>query len=149
MRFIKSSLTGLLIATGLFNMSACSLLGKSDAALPYGDWQLSEITQGSERMSLQYSDNRFTLSLNSDGTASGQVACNRWNGKSIVTDKTVQIENAGSTRKRCHISDERLQALEGRYLRSLKSEIGYQLKEGQLRLTIGEREQWIFVAQQQ
>jgi heat shock protein HslJ len=144
MRFITNGLAGMAVLASLSTLSACSLMDKSSTALPYGDWQLNEVSLDGQTLSLSDSENRFTLALNAEGNATGQVACNRWNGSSVVTASTVQVENAGSTRKRCHFKDERVAALEGRYLRNLKQPVNYQLKGGVLQLTISDSEQWRF-----
>lgn len=147
MRLMNIGLTGSVVGIGMILMSGCSHMGKAGSEMPYGDWQLQQVTASGATLTLADSENRFTLSLNAEGTASGQVACNRWNGRSVITDKTLQIESAGSTRKRCHFNDARLQALEGRYLRHLKEPLPYQVKKGELHLTIGEQEHWTFIAQ--
>ena len=141
---ISNGLAGLAVMASLASLSACSLMEKSSLTLPYGDWQLGEVSQGGNTLSLSGNETRFTMVLNADGVATGQVACNRWNGKSKVTDRTVQIENAGSTRKRCHFEDERLKRLESRYLRSLQQPVNHQLTDGLLQLTISDNEQWRF-----
>lgn len=129
-------------------MSACTHTPTAKPpVLPYGDWQLSEINQSGNRFSLAGTDTKFTLSLDAEGKAMGQVACNRWHGTGRVTEATLHISEAGVTRKRCRFSDDQLQTLEHRYLRALREPVAYQVGNGTLTLQLTPQEQWTFTAQ--
>lgn len=138
-----------LMMAGALSMSACShTQPKQTPKLPYGDWQLSEISQGDDRLSLADADTKFTLSLDSEGKAMGQVACNRWHGTGTVTETTLHISAAGVTRKRCQFSDAQVQTLEHRYLRALREPVAYQVGNATLTLQLTPQEKWTFTAQE-
>ena len=118
-----------------------------------GSWQLSEIVKGATITAVLDPKAPYTLVFNTKGTASGKVACNRWQGKIFFDgDNAVSkftLENAGTTRMRCHIENETARKLEQRFLRVLKGSVNVAMANGKLVLSFasggGEIEKWMFL----
>lgn len=148
MRWIKVKPSGWTFIICLFvlsGLSACSSNATTDhSALTDTEWRLSSVIENNETLSLTDDHPVFSLRLQSDGAANGQVACNRWNGRYQLGHDTLAISNTASTRARCHYAEDAMRSLGSRYLDGLQSASGFEVNDDELVLEITAEETWIF-----
>ena len=145
---VPSSVLKLLISLlVLVGLAACSSNpNNGDSPLTGLEWRLASVIVNDQRQVLTDDDSELSLTLHSDGRASGQVACNRWTGRHQLTDSEITISSTASTRARCHVSDDAMAALVNQYLSTLNTTSRYQLAGDELVLEVEGNQTWIFQA---
>jgi heat shock protein HslJ len=80
-------------------------------------WRANAINNGRGAVQGLVSDSTVTLAFDDQGRFSGSSGCNRYMGRYTVSDATLRLSPAASTRMAC--PDERLAAQEDAYLKAL------------------------------
>jgi heat shock protein HslJ len=135
-----------LVVLGLMVVAACAsttMKASSDNQW-VGDWVLQTVTKDKATWSAEDQTTVYSISFDPEMNVTGNVACNQWKGVATVSEAGLQIASAGATKKRCHIANEQLAALEYRFLPALKQPLKYQLSGETLELHITQDETWRF-----
>jgi len=108
-------------------------------------WQLHGV-EPADGERLDSLEQPYTFSVDADGQASGRAACNRWFANARFPEAgRLRFDGVGSTRALCQVHDAREQAFEHTFAqRMAQGVMAYHLEEGQLVLTLGNGDRWIF-----
>lgn len=135
------------LVLSLMLLTACGAMaeqGDDSARGIQGYWVLQTTQQGSMRLNLDNRDSEFSLRVQSDNRARGQVACNSWQGQIRLGTGIMRLERVREGRSRCSFDDRRVAALADRYLSALSSTAHYQVDGDQLAVALSNGEIWTF-----
>lgn len=136
----------LLLVISLFLAACGTAAGQQErtADTLYGQWTLTQVSQGSLGLTLSPDRPPFTLNLREDGTARGDVACNTWTAEARVGNGLLRLQRTRATRSQCQFDDPRVAALARRYLNALESTSQFRHQGQELTLALSNGEVWYF-----
>lgn len=140
----------LALLLALMLLTACAATAEQQDAQAggiHGRWVLQTTQQGSLRLDLGRRDSAFSLHVQGDNRARGQVACNTWQGQIRLGTGILRLDRVQAGRSRCTFDDRRVAALAGRYLSALSSTAHYQVDGDQLVVALSNGEVWTFERQ--
>ncbi len=138
----------LLVSIGITGI-ACSSVAGSDGVtardlLVGKTWVLNQVRQNGFMIDIDPDQVPLTMRLNDDGTAYGEVGCNRWNGRYRERPDYFRLESAASSRRLCHYDRPVVGRLANRFLDTLQSPNRYSVTESTLILRTSAGHDWEF-----
>jgi heat shock protein HslJ len=126
-----------------WSLAACGVTPPPPKAGPVGAWDLSEFRLDTHEPTRQ-PEAPFTLILDKEGGASGQVGCNHWQGRYSTALGRLFLEKVAVGRERCLIDDPDTSRLERLFLSRLESGASYRTEGDGMELTFADELQWRF-----
>jgi len=107
-------------------------------------WQLTGFALHPDGQPLSPLPHVFSLHLDEEGRAHGQVACNRWHGSYRLSGRALRFSGLGSTKARCLFDDATVARLEREYLTRLAQGADVEVEYARLTMRFADGVLWHF-----